>query len=362
MNILKRFTIPVSFLASLSVAAQSPASAAADPCAPLPDYPADTIINYHGFPLGADVGWITELEANGEKFYNKDGNAVDGIQLLKDECGVNAIRLRVWVDPEGGWNGKADNLLKAKRAQQLNLPLMIDFHFSDSWADPGQQRMPAAWVGKSIEELQDSVAAHVTDILSSLKDACIDVKWIQVGNEVPNGMMLPAGAVDTAEGAHYFPQLFEAGYKAAKSIYPDTPVILHLDRGHMADLYTWFFDLMKENNVEYDMIGMSFYPWPYDQWQQQADDLVANIARVKERYGKPVMICEIGMPWDMPRECEQLLEKLLENYEATKSFEGIFYWEPEAPAGYNGGYDKSCFANGRPTSALSPFKRYIDRH
>ena len=347
------------FLASIAVCGAAIAPAHMEAAAPsvLAEFPSDSVVNYHGFPLGADVGWLTELEAGGEKFFDSEGNQADCMRLLKEECGVNAIRLRVWVNPEGGWNGKEDVLLKSRRAQQLNLPLMIDFHFSDSWADPSQQRMPKAWEEYSLPQLTEAVAAPVTDVLSALKEAGIDVKWVQVGNEVPNGMMLPAGAVKDQD-AHHFPELFEAGYKASKAVYPDTPVILHIDRGNNEELYTWFFDLMEKNNVNYDMMGMSFYPWPYDKWEEQTDELIANIKRVKERYGKPVMICEIGLHYDMDRECAEMLTRLLDEYKASKSFEGIFYWEPEAPAGYNGGYDKSCFKEGRPTKALSPFKNF----
>lgn len=355
---MSRYTfrkISAAFAASVSIMTMSAAGENVNGV--LPEYPSDTIVNYTGFPLGADVGWLTELEAAGEKFYDANGNPVDGIKLLKDECGINAIRLRVWVAPEGGWNGKEDVLLKARRANQLNLPLMIDFHFSDSWADPGQQRMPAAWKGFGIRQLTGAVSAHVTDVLSALKDAGIDVRWVQVGNEVPYGMMLPAGEVKDQD-VHHFPELFEAGYKASKAVYPDAPVILHIDRGHNAELYTWFFGLMEKNNVNYDMIGMSFYPWPYDKWEEQTDELIANIKRVKERYGKPVMICEIGLHYDMDKECARMLTRLLEENKTGKLFEGVFYWEPEAPAGYNGGYDKSCFKDGRPTQALSPFKNY----
>lgn len=306
-------------------------------------------------PLGADVGWLTQLEAEGEKFYNAAGEQTECMELLRDECGINAIRLRVWVDPEGGWNGKEDVLAKSRRARDLGLPLMIDFHFSDSWADPGQQRMPKAWVGLGIDSLKTAVADHVTDVLTALRSDSIDVRWVQVGNEVTYGMMLPEGALKDQD-AHHFPELFKAGYEASKKVYPDAPVILHIDRGNNAELYTWFFDLMEKNGVEYDMIGMSFYPWPYDKWVEQTSDLISNISRVKGRYGKPVMICEIGLHYDMDKECAEMLTRLLRENDKEKLFEGIFYWEPEAPAGYNGGYDKSCFKDGRPTRALDPFR------
>ncbi len=122
------------FLASIAVCGAAIAPAHMEAAAPsvLAEFPSDSVVNYHGFPLGADVGWLTELEAGGEKFFDSEGNQADCMRLLKEECGVNAIRLRVWVNPEGGWNGKEDVLLKSRRAQQLNLPLMIDFHFSDS--------------------------------------------------------------------------------------------------------------------------------------------------------------------------------------------------------------------------------------
>lgn len=340
-NFLKRLFV-VSAISTLATASILSADAPA------------TVSEDRSLPLGADVGWLTQLESEGELFYDKDGNPVECMKLLRDECGINAIRLRVWVDPDGGWNGKEDVIAKSVRARDLGLPLMIDFHFSDSWADPGQQHMPKAWENLTEQQLEQAVGAHVTDVLQALKDVQADVRWVQIGNEVPNGMMHPAALVKDGE-VNSFPALFKAGYDASRKIFPSAPVILHIDRGNNADLYTYFFDLMEKNGVEYDMIGMSFYPWPYDLWEEQTADLIANIKRVKERYGKPVMICEIGLHYDMADECSRMLTSLLDEYNRSKFIEGIFYWEPEAPAGYNGGYDKSCFLNGRPTEALSPF-------
>ena len=128
--------------------------------------PTDPVVNTD-FAKGADVSWLTEMESKGVKFYDKAGNEKECMALMK-ELGVNAIRLRVWVNPEAGWNGKADVLAKAKRAQALGLRLMIDFHYSDTWADPGHQDKPKAWEGYGLEQLKQAVADHTTDVLQAL--------------------------------------------------------------------------------------------------------------------------------------------------------------------------------------------------
>ena len=136
-----------------------------------------------GFAKGADVSWLTEMEQDGVKFYNQNGKAEECMWLLRD-LGTNAIRLRVWVNPEGGWCGKDDVIAKASRAQALGYRLMIDFHYSDTWADPGNQKVPAAWQGYTYEQMKQAVANHTKDVLSALKEREVtNVEWVQVGNE-----------------------------------------------------------------------------------------------------------------------------------------------------------------------------------
>lgn len=149
-----------------------------------------------GFAKGADVSWLTEMEQNGKKFYDANGKATECMALLRD-LGINSIRLRVWVNPDGGWNAKYDVLIKAWRAKNLGMRLMIDFHYSDSWADPGKQNIPAAWNGfkDDLDKMKAAVASHTTDVLQTLKDNGIDVEWIQIGNETRTGMLWPLGKV-----------------------------------------------------------------------------------------------------------------------------------------------------------------------
>lgn len=316
----------------------------------------DTIVKETGFARGADVSWITQMEAEGRKFYTpgKDRQEMECMKLLRDYCGVNSIRLRVWVNPEEGWNSIDDVVLKAQRAERLGLRTMIDFHFSDTWADPGNQKMPEAWKDLSFEELKQAVTQHVTETLKALDKVGVTPEWVQIGNETTPGMMLPTGSVDNPT---QLTQLNNAGYNAVKAICPDTKVIVHLDSGNNQWIYDRMFDIFKNNGGQYDMIGMSLYPYWAEQqgetggWQKVADDCIANINHLKQKYGKPVMICEIGMPYDQAETCKQLITKMM-----GANVEGIFYWEPEAPAGYNDGYNLGCFDNDAPTIALDAFK------
>lgn len=309
-----------------------------------------------GMALGADVSWVTEMEKNGIKFYTpgEERKEMELMQLLRDYCGVNSIRLRVWVNPADGWNNIDDVVVKARRADRLGLRVMIDFHFSDTWADPGHQEMPAAWQGLPIESVEKAMAAHVRQTLFALQKVGVVPEWVQVGNETTPGMMLPMGSVDNPE---QLTRLNNAGYDAVKSVCPDAKVIVHLDGGNNQWAYDRMFDILENNGGKYDMIGMSLYPYWAEQagetggWQKVSDDCIANINHVREKYGKPVMICEIGMPYDQAELCRQLIAKMMKT-----DVEGIFYWEPEAPGGYNLGYNLGCFDNGAPTVALDAFK------
>lgn len=314
------------------------------------------IVKETGFARGADVSWLTQMESEGRKFYtpDKDRQEMECMQLLRDYCGVNSIRLRVWVNPKDGWNNMDDVVLKARRAERLGLRTMIDFHFSDTWADPGHQEMPEAWKTLSFDDLTKAVGNHVTETLNTLKNAGVTPEWVQIGNETTPGMMLPVGSVDNPV---QLTRLNNAGYEAVKSVLPEAMVIVHLDGGNNQWAYDRMFDILENNGGKYDMIGMSLYPYWAEQqgesggWQKVADDCIANINHLKQKYNKPVMICEIGMPYDQGELCKQLITKMM-----GAAVEGIFYWEPEAPNGYNDGYNLGCFDNDAPTVALDAFK------
>lgn len=196
------------------------------------------------FAKGADVSWLTEMEAAGNKFYNSSGIEKDGMQLLKD-IGINTIRLRVWVNPSDNWNGTSDVVAKAVRAKNLGMKLMIDFHYSDTWADPGHQTKPAAWASLDFNSLKQALADHTTSVLNALKSNGIIPNWVQIGNETNDGMLWPDGKAST--NMKNFARLINAGYTAAKAVDTSIKVIVHISNGYDSNLFRWIFDGLKNN-------------------------------------------------------------------------------------------------------------------
>ena len=138
------------------------------------------------------------------------------------------------------------------------MQVMIDFHYSDSRADPGQQTKPAAWANLSAAQLANAVYDHTQEVLSALQNAGVDVQWVQVGNETNNGMLWPEGRASTNMPA--FAHIIEQGYRAVKAVYPQAKVIVHVSNGYDNNLYRWLFDGLKANNAQWDVIGLSLYP------------------------------------------------------------------------------------------------------
>ena len=230
------------------------------------------------FALGADISWVTEMESQGHKFYNAAGQERECTALMK-ECGLNAIRLRVWVDPSkhGGWCDVEDMVVKAVRAKDLGMDVMVDFHYSDFWADPSKQVKPAAWKDMDLGQLKEAIRNHTTEALQALKAKGVTPKWEQVGNEIRPGRLRDEDAslsgaswsgestidydgnrkVSFKENWANLAAFITAGYDAVKSVFPQAVVIVHLDNGFDKSLYTWFFDELKKNGGKWDMIGMS---------------------------------------------------------------------------------------------------------
>ena len=313
-----------------------------------------------GFAKGADVSWLTEFESNGTLFYDANGKPQECMALLRD-LGMNSIRLRVWVNPDGGWCGKDDVVAKAWRAHKLGMRLMIDFHYSDTWADPGKQYVPAAWKDYTFEQMKQAVADHTRDVLTALKERNIDVEWVQVGNETSDGMLWnDADGADAlavtgraSKNMANFAAYVNAGYDAVKAVYPDAKVIVHLDKGNKLSQYTWMFDGLKQHGAKWDVIGMSLYPdWITDKtWQQVSDDCLANMQTLSTKYGCNVILSEIGMVWNSEN-AAPFLKKMVDGCKALSICEGVFYWEPETYGNLNG-YDKGAFDDsGKPTVAL----------
>lgn len=195
------------------------------------------------FANGADVSWLTQMESSGRTFLNSSGTVQDCFQILKN-LGMNSIRLQVWVDPAGGWNNTADVLAKALRAKALGMRIMIDFHYSDSWADSGQQIKPAAWAAQDFATLQTSVYNHTFNVLTTLKTNGIIPEWVQAGNETNDGMLWPTGkaSINMAN----FATLVNKGYDAVKAVDASIKVIVQISNGFDNSLFRWIFLRLKK--------------------------------------------------------------------------------------------------------------------
>ena len=302
---------------------------------------------------GADVSWLTQMEDSGYKFYDSAGASMDGMQLMKS-LGINSIRLRVWVNPAMRYNGIADVVAKAVRAKNLGLRVLIDFHYSDTWADPGDQTTPAAWASFDAATLADTVYSYTQAVLDSLQANAVVPSWVQVGNETNNGMLWPVG--NATSSMANFAALVSAGYRAVKSISDTIQVIVHISNGYDNSLFRWVFDGLKANGAQWDIIGMSLYPSAAN-WVSYNDSCLSNMNDMVSRYGKSVMICEVGMPENEATTCESFIADLIHKVKLVSGGKGlgVFYWEPES---YNNwqGYGLGAFDNtGKPTVAMDAF-------
>ena len=253
------------------------------------------------------------------------------------------------------------------------MKIMIDFHYSDTWADPSKQIIPASWQGfTSSSQMASAVAEHTTSVLQTLRDNGVEVSWVQPGNEVTIGMLhntgteghlseAPASISGKVEGSNtgHFTEYFKAGSDAAKAVYPEARIILHIDNAWKTATLTWFYDLMKTADLQYDIIGLSLYPsyWEngsYPDWRTKTSQAVTNFSTLHNRYSKPVMLVEWGMPASEPEKAREALQYILDETGDYDWFEGIFFWEPEAESSRNN-YDYGAFSGGKPTVALDPF-------
>ena len=315
--------------------------------------------NKLAFAKGADVSWLPQMEATGYRFYDTDGKEKDCLQLLK-ERGMNTIRLRVFVNPSqdkaSGHCSKEETVAMALRAQKAKMRIMIDFHYSDTWADPAKQAKPAAWANLSFDALQNKVYEHTFDVLTALKKAGVTPEWVQVGNEIPGGMLWPDGSTNNwAQLA----QLLNKGYEATKAVNAKIKVIVHVDEGNNNEKFRWFFDKATEHQVKYDVIGLSYYPfWIKKDYSETIADLQKNLNDMASRYQKEVMVVEVGGVDEQVQNTRELLAATIKAVRAVPDHKGlgVLYWEPQGAKSWSG-YGLSAWQqDGKPSPALDAFK------
>lgn len=245
------------------------------------------------FIKGMDVSSLKELEQLGAKYY-QDGQEKGLLEILK-AYGANSVRLRLWNDPYSesgvpygaGTNDLAVTLELGRRALDMGYGFLLDLHYSDFWADPGKQRVPKAWRGMDGPELEQAVYRFTRQTLLDMKEKDVFPTMIQVGNELSNGLLWPYGkrpAYDHIAG------LLNAGIRAVRSVEPDLPVMLHLDNGGNNALYREWFDAFMERGEEFEVIGLSYYPF----WHGTLGQLEDNMQDLAVRYGKALNVAEVS--------------------------------------------------------------------
>lgn len=299
------------------------------------------------FFKGMDISSLPEYFACGEVFYDGQGNPMEPFTFLADH-GVNSIRLRLWNEPErvpesGGWCGLADTVTMGRRIKAHGMHFVLDFHYSDYWADPERQQKPYAWKQLSFPELKQAVYDYTYEVLTTLRNAGCLPDMVQVGNEIRNGMLFPDGAVPNYDR---LAALLNAGIRAVRDISPEITVMLHLDQGGRFCYIKRWFDAMFDAGLQpIDAIGLSFYSF----WHGTFMDLRDTMRGLIERYHLPVCVAETAHPW---RNCPdgQVSEETMKNAglpagikEQAQSLQlvmqitasmpddmgmGVYYWEP----------------------------------
>lgn len=305
------------------------------------------------FIYGVDLSWVSQLEYQGVYWVNQDGNKVDPVEELK-AAGANAVRLRVFVNPpkEAYWKkpkkefmgmviggeecmlgfcDKESVLKMAKRVKAQGLKLMIDFHYSDYFADPVFQDIPKEWENENFEGCMQRIGQHTKEVLELLAAHNAIPDWVQVGNEINTGILIPVGSIK--ENPTQLVKLLNTGYEAVKACCPECKVVTHISGGHDYNICTKFFDIFFQYGGQTDIMGFSYYPyWVCITHDEQK--LCEDMTKLSEKYQKPLMLSEIGGLETKEEETYQLLESTVCAIKAVPNGKGlgIFYWEPEVGA------------------------------
>ncbi|TDH19968.1 DUF4982 domain-containing protein [Segetibacter sp. 3557_3] len=269
--------------------------------------------------LGADISFLPQLESRGIKF-SDNGKEGDAIEILKHH-GFNYIRLRIFHNPaaDSGYSpgrGFCDlehTKQMAKRVKAAGMKFLLDFHYSDTWADPGKQFKPAAWKGKAFPELKQAVYDHTIEVMRALKDQGTPPDMVQVGNEINHGMIWPEGKIGNLDS---LAQLIYAGINGVKAVAPATTIMLHVALGGQNDECILFYDAMQQRQVPYDVIGLSYYP----KWHCTLEDLQYNMNDLARRYDKDVIVVEYS-------HLKNQVNELAFNVENGRG-KGSAIWEP----------------------------------
>jgi arabinogalactan endo-1,4-beta-galactosidase len=321
------------------------------------------------YAIGADVSFLKQAEERGVQF--KDNGKVKlGLQILKDH-GYNWVRLRLFHSPSRLPNDLRYTIAAAQEARKLGFKFLLDLHYSDTWADPGKQFLPAAWTGKSHAELVSAVFTYTRDTIVAFRTAGVTPDMVQIGNEVIGGMLWPDGRLPD----HWdrFADLVKAGIRGVdegRGREPRPRIMIHIDRGGDLRGTRAFFDRLHAFHVEYDVIGQSYYPW----WHGSLLDLRENLSFMANAYQKDIVLVEVAYCWrpaqyrhrpapfpETPAGQKEFLDEVNRMVLSTPHQRGIgiFWWEPAVtgPLRSRGFFDD----DGNALPVIQVFDRFARR-
>jgi arabinogalactan endo-1,4-beta-galactosidase len=290
------------------------------------------------YAIGVDISFLRQAEQQGAIF-KENGKPTPVLEILKNH-GYNWVRLRLFHTPSELPNNLAYTIAEAKEAKKLGFKFLLDFHYADSWADPGKQPIPKAWQGKSHAELVAAVFEYTRDTIAAFRDAGVLPEMVQIGNEVTDGILWPDGKLP--EKWSNFAELVSAGIRgvdAGRGNGPRPKIMIHIERPCDLQATKWFFDKFNSYRVPYDIIGQSYYPW----WHGNLTDLRRNLKFMANEYHKDIIVVETAYNWQpgnyldkpapFPESAEgqrAFLDELNRAVMATPNGhgKGVFWWEP----------------------------------
>lgn len=255
---------------------------------------------YMPFAKGFDASYVKRVEDKGGVYKTAEGETKDVFKILAAN-GVNYVRFRLWNNPAEGYCSKADVLALAKRARAAGLKIMLDFHYSDFWADPSKQNKPAAWEGLAFAQLNQAVYAYTYDVVKSMNEQHTPPDIVEIGNEITHGMLWPDGHVfmndptyDTPTQWSNLASLVNSGIRGVRAAHSRAKIMIHIASGDNAEM-RWFFDHLLAHGIDFDILGLSYY----HNWHGTFDQFSANLSDMATRYGKPIIIAETAYPFTL---------------------------------------------------------------
>lgn len=273
--------------------------------------------------IGADISFVPQMEARGTS-YSDNGVEKDVVEILKDYH-FNWIRLRLFVDPtsengysKDGFCGLEKTLEMAKRVKKAGMKFLLDFHYSDTWADPGKQFMPASWIGLTGTALEDKIYRYTNETVNRFIDEGVRPEMVQIGNEIHNGILWPEGKIE-GDSSDTFYALLSKASEAVRAADPDISIMVHIAKAHDLKNSTKFFDKIFAKGIEFDVIGQSYYP----EWHGNLEDMEANLTKMADLYKKPIIVVEY-------KEHKKEVNEIVKNLPNGLGL-GTFIWEATSP-------------------------------